>query len=103
MIAIIRTGGKQYKVKKDDILTIEKMDKEVGSEVIFKEVLLISNSQKTQIGKPLVKGAKVKAKVLEQGKAKKITIIKFKPKTRYRRKRGHRQLFTKVKIEEIES
>ena len=103
MLAIIETGGKQYKAKKGDVLTIEKIDEKVGAEVIFNKVLLVEKDKKIEIGKPHVKAAKVTAKVLEQGKGEKITVIKFKSKVRYRKKRGHRQLFTKVKIEKIEA
>jgi len=99
--AIIQTGGKQYKVTEGQVLTIEKIDKKVGSEIHFDKVLLYYDGKKTEVGKPYLKGKKVTAKVLEQGKGKKIYIIKFKSKVRYRRKRGHRQLFTKVKIEKI--
>jgi len=102
MLAIIETGGKQYKAKKGEVLTIEKIDKKVGTEIVFNKVLLIEKDKKIEIGKPYIKGAKVTAKVLEQGKGEKITVIKFRSKVRYRRKRGHRQLFTKVKIEKIE-
>lgn len=100
-LAVIQTGGKQYKILEGQVLTIEKIDKKVGSIINFDKVLLFSDDKKTEIGKPYLKSKKVSAKVLEQGKGKKIYIIKYKPKTRYRRKRGHRQLFTKVRIEKI--
>jgi len=96
--AVIRTGGKQYLVKSGDVLAIEKINKKKDAAVDFKDVLLVSDSKTTKVGKPKVSGAKVSAKVLEQGKGKKIEIIKYKRKTRYRRKAGHRQQQTKVKI-----
>ncbi|MFA5069926.1 MAG: 50S ribosomal protein L21 [Patescibacteria group bacterium] len=98
MFAIIKTGGKQYKVKKDDILTLEKLPQKEGAEIAFDQVLLISNGQNLELGKPYLKGVKVGAKILKQGKAEKINVMKFKNKVRYRRKRGHRQLISQVKI-----
>lgn len=103
MIAIIRTGGKQYKVKEGGIIKIEKLGQKEGGAVVFKEVLLISDEEgrKTNIGTPFVSSAEVSGKVLEEKKDKKILVIKYKPKTRYRKKKGHRQWYTKVKIEKI--
>src|SRR3989344_1592303 len=92
--AVIKTGGKQYKVAVGDKLEIEKLDAEAGSEVVFDEVLMTEN----QIGTPVVSGAKVMAKVLVQGRADKVIVFKFKNKTRYKKKKGHRQPFTKVEI-----
>ena len=83
------------------MLSVEKIDKKVGSEINFDKVLLYHDGKKAEIGRPYLKGKKVTAKVLEQGKGKKIYVIKFKSKVRYRRRKGHRQLFTKVKIEKI--
>ena len=102
-LAVIKTGGKQYIVTPEQRLKIEKLKEEPGKEVVFDQVLLVQKGEKTEIGFPLVKGAKVKAKVLAQGKGKKITIIKFKPKVRYRKKMGHRQPYTEVKILTIDS
>lgn len=99
--AVIQTGGKQYKVSEGQVLTIEKIDKKVGSLINFDKVLLISDGKKTEIGKPYLKDVKVSAKVLMQEKGEKIYVIKYKAKTRYRRKRGHRQFFTRVKVEKI--
>jgi len=101
--AIIKTGGKQYKIKKGDILKIEKIEANEGSKIDFKEILMIfdQTGKTLKIGTPFVKGAKVSAKVLEQGKGKKITVVKYKPKIRYKRKYGHRQAFTKVEIIEV--
>lgn len=103
MFAIIKTGGKQYKVKKGDKLKIEKLDIEKDASVDFDEVLLVSDEkgEDLKIGAPKVEGAKVIAKILDQGRAKKIDVIKYKRKVRYRRKYGHRQPFTEVLIEGI--
>lgn len=101
MYAIIKTGGKQYCVEEGKVITIEKLDVEAGAEVAFDEVLLVSGDS-VKIGKPTVAGAKVTGKVLEQGKGAKIRIFKYKAKSNYRRRQGHRQPFTKVQIEKIE-
>jgi len=100
MFAVIKTGGKQYKVAEGDILTIEKLSRE-GENVIFDNVLLIANSKDVKVGKPTVSGAKVEAKVLEDGKGKKKMVFRYKSKTRYRKKKGHRQPFTKIQITKI--
>lgn len=103
MFAIIKTGGKQYLVKEGDVLTIEKLPQRVGGKIDFSQILLVGDekAEKTQIGQPTVKGVKVEAEILDQGKGPKVRIIKFKPKVRYRRKTGHRQPLTKVKILKI--
>jgi len=101
MYAVIRTGGKQYKVTKDDVLTIERLDGEAGSTISFDEVLLVGDGAKTTIGAPLVAGAKVTAKVLEQGRGEKVIIFKKRRRHNYRRKRGHRQYETVVRIAAI--
>lgn len=103
MFAVIKTGGKQYKVTEGNKLLIEKLTKEAGEEFDFEEVLLVANGspETTKIGQPLVMGAKVHAKVLEQGKAKKKIVFKYHSKTRYKKKKGHRQPFTKVEILKI--
>lgn len=101
--AVIKTGGKQYRVAEGDALTIEKLPEGVGEKVVFKDVLLTDDGEKTVVGTPMIPGAMVTAEVLATGKTKKITVIKFKSKTRYRVKRGHRQLYTKVKIATIDS
>lgn len=101
MLAIIKTGGKQYKVQPKDRLKIEKISVEAGKEITFDEVLLTADKEDVKIGNPFVKGAKVKAKVLKQGRAKKIDVIKFKSKVRYKRKYGHRQPFTEIEIVSI--
>ena len=102
MLAIIKTGGKQYKVSPKDKIKIEKLDIEEGKEVIFDQVLLVDKNKKVEIGNPLVKGAKVIGKVLKQAKAKKVIILKYKPKTREKTKKGHRQPYTEVEIQKIE-
>ena len=97
MFAVIRTGGKQYKVAKDDVLTIEKVAGEVGGALKLEEVLLLGgDSPKT--GAPLVKGASVAAEIVEQGKGEKVVAFKKKRRKNTHRKRGHRQPFTKIKI-----
>lgn len=101
MYAIIKTGGKQYCVEEGKVIIIEKLDVEAGAEVAFDEVLLVSGDS-VKIGQPTVAGAKVTGKVLEQGKGAKIRIFKYKAKSNYRRRQGHRQPFTKVQIEKIE-
>lgn len=101
MYAIIKNGGKQYCVEEGKVITIEKLDVEAGAEVAFDEVLLVSGDS-VKIGQPTVAGAKVTGKVLEQGKGAKIRIFKYKAKSNYRRRQGHRQPFTKVQIEKIE-
>ena len=102
MFAVIRTGGKQYLVSPGDKIKIEKLDKEEGKEVTFTDVLLVEKSNKLEIGNPKVKGGKVLGKIIKQDKAKKIIILKYKPKSRYKKKTGHRQPFTEVEILKIE-
>jgi len=99
--AIIETGGKQYKVSEGDVVFVEKLDVEEGSEYVFDKVLAVSAGDSVSFGTPYVEGASVKAKVLAHGKDKKIIVFKFKPKKNYRRKQGHRQPHTKVQIEKI--
>lgn len=101
MLAIIKTGGKQYLVKPGDKIKIEKIDKKEDSEITFKEVLLLEKGKKMELGNPLIKGAKVTGKITRHGKNKKVIIFKYKPKTRYKVKKGHRQPFTEVEIKTI--
>ncbi len=101
MYAIIETGGKQYKVQEGDVVFIEKLDLEDGATVTFDKVLACSNDGKVSFGSPVLSNVTVSAKVLGQGKDKKIIIFKYKPKKGYRRKQGHRQPHTKVQIEKI--
>ena len=102
MYAIIKTGGKQYKVSEGDEVIVEKLEVAEGDAVTFEEVLTIVDGENVKIGTPKVEGAKVSGKVVKNGKGPKIRIFKFKHKTNYRRRAGHRQPFTKVKIEKIE-
>lgn len=102
MLAIIRTGGKQYLVSPGQKIKIEKINKKEGSEVSFNEVLLLEKNKKIEIGTPLIKGVKVLGKIIRHGKSKKIIIFKYKAKTRYKKKVGHRQPFTEVEITKIE-
>lgn len=95
--AVIQTGGKQYKVAEGDKLEIEKLEAEAGSEVVFDQVLLVGD----KIGTPLVNGATVTAKVLEQGRGDKKIVFKYASKTRYKKKKGHRQPYTKIEIMRI--
>jgi large subunit ribosomal protein L21 len=99
--AIIRTGGHQYKVAPGDVIEVERLEAEPGSQVELGEVLMVSGDDGVQVGTPVVTGAKVIAKVLRQGKGEKLLIFKFKPKKRYRRKTGHRQNITMLSIKEI--
>ena len=101
MYAIIKTGGKQYKVSEGDLVRVEKLAYEVGDTVDFDQVLLVSNDGELKVGSPLVEGAKVSATVEDQNKDKKIVVYKFKPKKQYRKKQGHRQPYTLVKIDSI--
>jgi large subunit ribosomal protein L21 len=103
MYAIIKTGGKQYKVSEGDVLSIEKLEIAEGETVVFDQVLAASDDSGVKIGRPLLEGASVKAKVLEQGKDKKILVFKYKAKSNYRRRQGHRQPFTKIEIEKIQA
>ncbi|MBU0531718.1 MAG: 50S ribosomal protein L21 [Candidatus Uhrbacteria bacterium] len=104
MFAVIKTGGKQYKVKEGETITIEKLDFEEGKPVEF-EALLVSDDdgEDVKVGTPTVAGAKVTGKVVEQTKDKKVHVIKYKPKSRYRRNVGHRQPITRVQIESIKA
>ncbi|MDI9502371.1 MAG: 50S ribosomal protein L21 [Tissierellia bacterium] len=103
MVAIIKTGGKQYTVTENDIITIEKLDAEVGDKVTFDEVLMTSKDGEISVGRPFLDNVKVNGVVEEQGKGDKVIVFKFKRKKDYRKKRGHRQLYTKVRIESIEA
>lgn len=102
MYAIVDTGGKQYKIREGEILRIEKIPGEIGSQVSFDRILMFSDGENVRIGRPLLDGVAVKGHIVEQGKAKKIIVFKYKRRKRYRRKLGHRQLYTAVKIDSIE-
>jgi len=103
MLAVIRTGGKQYLISPGDKIKIEKIEGKEGKEITFKEVLLVEKNRKVEIGNPLVKGVKVVGKILKQGKGEKVVVFKYRPKKRYKKKKGHRQLFTEIEIEKIET
>lgn len=100
MHAVIRTGGKQYLVQEGDVLKVEKLDVVAGSSLDL-EVLFIGDEKGVKVGAPLVSGAKVSAKIIEHGRAPKVRIVKYKPKSRYRKVAGHRQPFTKLEIASI--
>jgi len=102
MLAIIRTGGKQYLVSPGQKIKIEKIEGKEGKEITFKDVLLLEKRKKLEIGDPLVKEAKVIGKILKQAKGEKIIVFKYQRKTRYKLKKGYRQPFTEVEILKIE-
>ena len=98
MYAIMETGGKQYKVAVGDTLFIERLDNDANDKVTFEKVIMVSDKGGVNVGAPYVEGATISAKVLKNGKAKKIIVFKMKPKKGYRRKQGHRQPYTQVEI-----
>ena len=102
MYAIIATGGKQYKVEEGDIIRVEKLDAEAGSEYTFDQVLVV-NDGTMKVGNPVVEGAKVTASVIGNGRGKKVIVYKCKRKSGYHKKNGHRQPYTSVKIESIQA
>lgn len=100
--AVIQTGSKQYKVAPGESLVIEKLNgTKKGDKVVFDQVLLVNSGAKTSVGMPLVPGATVEATIVEEGMGKKVTVIRYRQKSRYFKKNGHRQPFTKVKIDAI--
>ncbi|MBU0649144.1 50S ribosomal protein L21 [Patescibacteria group bacterium] len=103
MLAVIKTGGKQYKVEKGDKIKIEKLPEKEGKAIKFDQVLLLADKdgKDLKVGEPFIKGAAVDAKILEHGKSKKVTVIKYKRKIRYRKEHGHRQQYTQVEITKI--
>ena len=101
MYAVIKTGGKQYRVAKNDVIKVEKLEAEAGSSVDFGEVLLVGGDGEPKVGTPLIDGAKVTAEVLEQIKGDMVVIFKKKRRKNFRRKRGHRQLLTVLRITDI--
>ncbi|WP_353894315.1 50S ribosomal protein L21 [Proteinivorax hydrogeniformans] len=103
MYAVIKTGGKQYKVSEGDVIKVEKLFADVEETVEINDVLAVANGEELKVGTPLVEGAKVQAKVLEHDKAKKVYVFKFKRRKKYRRKQGHRQPFTRILIEKIDA
>ncbi len=103
MYAVIQTGGKQYKVQPGEELRVEKLDGQVGDEVYFDKVLLVSKGDKVTVGRPVLENAKVVAKITRQGRGSKIVVFKYKRRKGYRRTQGHRQDFTGLKIIGIEA
>jgi large subunit ribosomal protein L21 len=101
MYAVVNTGGKQYKVQQGEILRVEKIPGDVGSPVTFDRVLMFSDGENVSIGQPELDNIAVEGHIVEQGKAKKIIVFKYKRRKRYRRKQGHRQAFTAVQIDNI--
>jgi large subunit ribosomal protein L21 len=101
MYAVIASGGKQYKVREGGLLKVEKIEGQIGSTVAFDQVLLLSDGEAIKIGQPTLSEAAVHGHIIEQGRAKKILVFKYKRRKRYRRKQGHRQLFTTIKIDRI--
>ncbi len=101
MYAVIKTGGKQYRVNPGDSIEVEKLPYEVGEQIELEQVLLVANGSGTKIGQPLVAGAKVKATVTRQAKGRKVIVFKYRRSSRYRRKGGHRQNYTRLRIDEI--
>ena len=102
MYAVIQTGGKQYKITEGEILKVEKLEGGAGDKLTLDQVLMVKDESGTRIGTPTVKDAKVTVEVIEQGREKKITVYKYKKRKNYRRKQGHRQAYTKIKVEKIE-
>jgi large subunit ribosomal protein L21 len=101
MYAVIKTGGKQYRVVPGERLKVEKLETEVGGTVTLNQVLMVSDGDKTTIGSPIVKGASVKATVVSHGRGDKVMIFKMRRRKHYRKTQGHRQSFTEIKIEAI--
>ena len=101
MYAVIKTGGKQYRVQQGDVIFVEKLNAQADEAVTFEEVLLVGDGEQSKIGAPVVAGAKVEGKVLAQVKSKKIVVYKYKAKKNERKKQGHRQPYTKVEITAI--
>ncbi len=101
MYAVIETGGKQYRVQEGQLVDVEKLPQAVGEKVELDQVLLVSDGEKVQVGRPIVAGVKVLATVERQDKRRKVLIFKYRPRKRYRLKKGHRQLFTRLRIDKI--
>jgi large subunit ribosomal protein L21 len=101
MYAVVSTGGKQYKVREGEILRVEKIPGDVGADVSFEKVLMLSDGEIVKIGQPVVEGAAVHGHIIEQARNRKIIVFKFKRRKRFRRKQGHRQSFTAVRIDKI--
>ena len=102
MYAVIRTGGKQYKIHEDQILKVEKLEGSEGSQIEFDDILMYSDGKTITLGNPKLENALVKAHILDQGKDKKILVFKYKRRKGFRKMRGHRQFYTEIKIDSIE-
>lgn len=100
-LAVIKTGGKQYVAKEGDSFRVEKLEGKAGDKISFAEVLLLSENDQATVGNPTLAGKSVEAEIVEQGRADKIIVLKYKAKSRYKKKNGHRQPYTKVKITSI--
>jgi large subunit ribosomal protein L21 len=103
MYAVIKTGGKQYKVEKGSTLRVEKLDGDAGAKVTFEEVLLVADGEEVKIGTPMLGGAKVSAEIVAQEKGEKLIVFKFRRRKAYRRKNGHRQQYTAIKVTDIQA
>src|SRR5947208_1924174 len=103
MYAVIKTGGKQYRVAEGETVKVEKLPGEAGEKVTFSDVLLIAGGESVKIGKPTVAGAQVEAEIVEQGRARKIIVFKYKRRKNYRKRQGHRQPFTALKVTAIKA
>ena len=101
MYAVVSSGGKQYKVQKGEILRVEKISGDIGAPVLFDKVLMFSDGENVNIGQPVLENISIKGHIVEQDKAKKIIVFKYKRRKRYRRKQGHRQQYTAIKIDSI--
>jgi large subunit ribosomal protein L21 len=101
MYAVVESGGKQYRVSEGDAIKVEKLPYEVGDQVELDRVLLVSGEDGVSVGQPLVDGAKVVARVESEGRNRKVVVWKYRPKQRYRRRQGHRQSYTQLRIEKI--
>jgi large subunit ribosomal protein L21 len=101
MFAVLNTGGKQYKVSQGDLIEVEKLESDVGDKVTLHQVLMVGEGENVEVGSPYVSNCEVTSEVVEQGKGTKIIVFKKKRRKNYRRKNGHRQLFTQLKITEI--
>ncbi len=103
MYAVVKTGGKQYRVQEGDVLRVEKLSGDVGAEIAFDDVLLFSDGENLRVGTPILDNVAVTGRIVEQGKAPKILVFKYKRRKRYRRKQGHRQPYTAVQIDSIQA
>ena len=101
MYAVIRTGGKQYRVKEGDVFAVERLPGDVGSTITFDDVLAVGEASGLKLGNPVLKGAKVEAEILLQARARKVIVFKFKRRKSYKRTKGHRQYFTRVVVKSI--